>query len=531
MSHLPFLARLLRLHGRASLCALLVTSAASAQFTEGWSILQTWTGTQSGEQFGWASEKLGDLDGDGACDLAISGIGFGAGRGRASIYSSGSGALLFQHTGSAGASLGFDVGPAGDFNQDGTEDYLASAISHGGAGAVFIYSGANGTLLQTFVGESAGDTFGYEAACMGDLDHDLVPDYIVGAINHSSVFATAGRGYLISGATGLPLQTFDGGQAGANLGSAVGNVGDIDHDSVADLVIGAMNDGPGVLRRGRAYVYSGASGQLIWTLKPQVKGRGFGQFFTSAAGDVDADGTPDIFVGDFLDIENGSSSGKAYVFSGATGLVLHCWTGPVANAGMGPGRGAGDWDEDGHDDIFVAEWSRTGAVSGGGICHLYSGRDGSELRRFTGSVVGANFGFDLNPMGDVTGNGSIDFLITGASQGGNTGVAHLLTGDPELAALTPGQAGVNNTLSLIGAVPNTVLLQIVGSQAGSTPVGGGVHLDIAVPFFVVPIAADASGSVTAQGPIPASLSGSTWLLQTFDFQRKVVSNLVQQTFP
>ena len=46
--------------------------------------------------------------------------------------------------------------------------------------------------------------------------------------------------------------------------------------------------------------------------------------------------------------------------------------------------------------------------------YLYSGKDGSLMHTYTGKVPGETFGFDATGMGDVDGDGVIDFLVTSA---------------------------------------------------------------------------------------------------------------------
>src|SRR5262249_32944970 len=49
-----------------------------------------------------------------------------------------------------------------------------------------------------------------------------------------------------------------------------------------------------------------------------------------------------------------------------------------------------------------------------GKVYLVSGRNGQTLRTFTGTVAGAELGFDVVLLGDVDGDGVPDVLITGS---------------------------------------------------------------------------------------------------------------------
>jgi hypothetical protein len=54
---------------------------------------------------------------------------------------------------------------------------------------------------------------------------------------------------------------------------------------------------------------------------------------------------------------------------------------------------------------------------------VISGRNGKVIRTATGNVPGALLGFDALAVGDVNGDGRIDFLLTGGA------IAHLILGN------------------------------------------------------------------------------------------------------
>src|SRR5205823_13778686 len=95
-------------------------------------------------------------------------------------------------------------------------------------------------------------------------------------------------------------------------------VGGVDGDGDSVSLVGAY-DHPWNKNehQGRAFVFSGQSGKLLFTIDdptPQVYAA-FG-FAVAAAGDVNSDGVPDLLIGAF---GQEGSSGKAFVFSGKGG--------------------------------------------------------------------------------------------------------------------------------------------------------------------------------------------------------------------
>src|SRR5438045_252064 len=87
---------------------------------------------------------------------------------------------------------------------------------------------------------------------------------------------------------------------GANFGSAVSGPGDVNRDGVPDLLIGA----PGHAGGGIAYVYSGRTDKLLYTIAAPDPNHMFGAG-TGTTGDVDGDRIPDEIVG---------GGGAGYVF-------------------------------------------------------------------------------------------------------------------------------------------------------------------------------------------------------------------------
>ena len=104
------------------------------------------------------------------------------------------------------------------------------------------------------------------------------------------------------------------GKPGEQLGTGVESAGDVDGDGVQDVIAGAPYSG-------RAYVYSGKDGHVLFTLKAENDSDAFGQH-VSSAGDVDHDGHADFLVGAPANNAGGRGAGRAYLYSGKDGHLL-----------------------------------------------------------------------------------------------------------------------------------------------------------------------------------------------------------------
>jgi hypothetical protein len=411
-----------------------LTPLAAAQFAEDdVRVVHVFSGEAPGDSLGWAVSALVDIDGDGITDLIIpapDNDANGSRSGRIYVHSGATGAAIpgMTFTGPfAGARLGHAIADAGDVNGDGIHDIIGGAPGpNGSAGLVQIFSGVDGSIIREVSGEATGDGFGYSVAGLGDVNGDGLGEVVVGAPGHDTGGAGSGRVYILSGKDGGVLHTSDGQKPGDALGSGIGPASDLNGDLAGDFIAGAP--GGGADGRGRAVVLSGTTAQeILPPLQPEPTGASFGQFFVSGCGDADADGTPDLYVGDYAD-------SVGYVYSGIDGSRLLTLGFP---GGFGCGRGAGDVDGDGHADLAV------GAYQGAGRVYLISGADGTVLRTITSTTSGESFGFDAVGAGDVDGDGLTDILVGAAGAAGNR--AYVIAGN---APSCPPDVDKNGTLDL-----------------------------------------------------------------------------------
>ena len=380
-------------------------AAASGTFVEPVDVIATLHGTGTpGANFGWAVSELGDVDNDGVTDVIV-GEPF-TDTGTTWVFSGRTGAEIHRLDGEPGDLQGFSMADAGDVDGDGIHDILSGASGRG-AGHVYLYSGATGTLLHTFAGEDAGDEFGWAVAGVGDVDGDDRDDIAVGAPARLRS-GVAGAAYVFSGRTYELIRKVPGiPRHGGQFGSAVDGAGDLDGDGVPDLVVGARDAPPH--ERGVVWAFSGADGQPLWRHRAAKTGAQYGSFFVAGIGDANGDGEPDVYAADYAD---GGGAGRATVLSGLDGTELAVIEG-APGAGLGPGREAGDLDGDGLVDLAVGSF--TYGPDQAGRIELRSGRDGSVLRTITSTTPGENLGFDTVGIGDANGDGRPDLVASAAT--------------------------------------------------------------------------------------------------------------------
>jgi hypothetical protein len=320
-----------------------------------------------------------------------------------------------------------------DLDGDGLADFLIGDSGEGGIGAAHLYSSQNGTLIRSHVVATGGeDFFGEEVAALGDLDADGFAEYAIGARGTTvGGISPVGSVFVYSGATGAQLLRMDGipGQMDY-FGTSISGIGDLNGDGTPDLIVGAFLRSPG----GAVIAYSGFDGSELYQIIAPVDGDWFGHAVASA-GDINADGIEDVMIGaPTSDVNNLSMNGMVEIYSGVDGSLLRRMVGESSDDRFGEDVAKiADLNGDGFPEHLIGARN---AFNESGAVYLYSGSDGSLMRRFD-SPHGKFFGQGVGDAGDVDGDGLTDLLVHGQLQGaawvlsGATGaILSRLTPDP-----------------------------------------------------------------------------------------------------
>jgi hypothetical protein len=315
------------------------------------------------------------------------------------------------------------------------------------------------------------ESSGYSVASAGDVNADGIGDLIIGAPEAGPNGEDSGESYVIFGRVGgfagsLDLSALDGTDGFAlrgiaeddYSGQAVAAAGDVNADSIDDLIIGAAGADPNGRWSGESYVVYGRSVPFAPTLELSaldgtdgftirgIEFKDYSGMSVASAGDVNADGVDDLIIGARGGDSNAQMCGESYVVFGSTDgfdpdLVLSSLDGTngfVIN-GEGYYRGlsgfsvasAGDVNADGIGDLMVGAPSH--AATGGttpnpGYAYVVFGKsdtfaptlelsdlDGSNGFTLEGVDGNDRCGRSIASAGDVNADG-IDDLIIGAGR-------------------------------------------------------------------------------------------------------------------
>ncbi len=307
---------------------------------------------------------------------------------------------------------------------------------------------------------SADENFGRGIEGVGDVNGDGFDDVVVAAQRYGYPGLPDGRVWMYLGsAAGLdPTPVWSvGGQNGTYFGGAITS-GDVNGDGITDIAISDTMRVSGTSDPGAVHIFHGVAGSVPGPSATQIiigvnAGDVFG--FDVAIDDFNGDGFGDLVAGARL---AESADGKAFAHAGsALGLsVTPTWsyTGEHHNARFGQSTSTiGDVTGDGRPNLIIGESLYTGTQTREGLAHLFNG-DGATtlgavpLSSYTPQVAHGRAGHRSIGLGDINGDGALDYAVSGSQSTQSIGHIWVFAGRSD--GTTPSTTPIQTLTGVLG---------------------------------------------------------------------------------
>ena len=315
-----------------------------------------------------------------------------------------------------GERYGFTLANIGDVNGDEFDDLAVGIPRSNSAGTsngkIEVRSGYDDVLLYTIEGQNLGEQLGFSISAAGDVTGDNIPDFIAGAPYNSQEGDQAGKAYVFSGLDGSEVNSFYGRNTGDLFGRSVAGNVTLDGNNVPDVAISAPNFKD---KMGAVYCYNLQDSSLIEKLKGHNKGDQFGNSITMTS-DLSRFGR--LIVGSPKNDDKDKNAGlvDVFQFDGSKFQTLYSIQGKNKNDRFGTVVGCtGDLDNDGIDDFGVgAPYFDSSSKNNRGRCTTYASASGTALWNKNGSHSNEKFPSSISDAGDLNCDGVNDVLFGSA---------------------------------------------------------------------------------------------------------------------